>query len=39
MKKLEYSTAPYKHEMSTPKSQILNGSEIEVEFEVCYGSL
>ena len=29
MKKLEYSTGPYKHEMAAPKIQILNGSEIE----------
>ena len=29
MKKLEYSTIPYKHEMTAPKIQILNGSEIE----------
>ena len=29
MKKLEYSTGPYKHEMAATKIQILNGSEIE----------
>ena len=29
MKKLEYSTRPYKHEMDAPKIQVLNGSEIE----------
>lgn len=28
MKKLEYSTCPYKHEMAVPKIQIMNGSEI-----------
>ena len=29
MKKLEYSTGPYKHEMAATKIQILNGREIE----------
>ena len=29
MKKLEYSTGPYKHEMAAPNIEIPNGCEIE----------